>query len=177
MSIRYLDLEALLRAANAHPEITLYLIGPRTGNLGNTSPEREAPWERLISLPNVQWVGGVPSGSIPEWLAAMDLLLVAYDSGRFTVETAHPHKVMEYLQSGRPVLATFMRDMQAFNDQLIMLPCGVPVDAGIGDVLSRLPELLEPDRVQARRDSVRNLTYPAHVRRIIRYLDSVPMRP
>ena len=170
---RFLDLEGLARVAKADPRIVLYLVGPYGGNLTTGKRAPDPRWDALRKLPNVVHVGPIPSEQVQGWLAAMDILLVAYDTLRFPRETAHPHKVIEYLYSGRLVLATHMADMTDLEDLLVMLGPGVPIDAGIPEVIDRLHELNTPEAGERRRRFALTLRYVEHVDRIAGFLERV----
>jgi glycosyltransferase involved in cell wall biosynthesis len=175
MAIPYLDKESLLRAVRQHSRITLYLIGPHGGNLGQAPVDRT--WQSLIAEPNVVWVGAVPSEHVGAWLNKMDLLLIAYDSGRYANETAHPHKVLEYLASGRPILATHMRDMAHLPPLIEMLPLGMRVDQAMTRTLGELERLSSAELVQARRTHAQEHSYSRHTARILHHLGSLNQRP
>lgn len=59
----------------------------------------------LLGRPNVQWVGPRPFEELPAYLAAMDVGLVPYSHSPFN-QASFPLKTLEYLASGRPVVAT-----------------------------------------------------------------------
>jgi Glycosyl transferases group 1 len=175
MAIPYLDRSSLLRAVRAHPEMTLYLLGPYGGNLGDRP--MDPIWEAILKEPNVIWTGAIPSEHVHAWLSAMDLLIIAYDSARYLNETAHPHKVMEYLASGRPVLATYMRDMAHLDHLIEMLPPGVPIDHALGKVLNDLEQLGTLELFNARRTYALANTYAKHTTTILEHIDHLTDRP
>jgi glycosyltransferase involved in cell wall biosynthesis len=175
MAIPCLDRPSLLRLVRANRHITLYLIGPDGGNL---SKEYEGDfWRELIAEPNVSWIGAVPSEQVGGWLRAMDLLLIAYDTVRYVNETAHPHKLLEYLASGRPILATYMRDMVHLTHLIEMLPPGAGVDRYFSETLARLEELSAPDLVDARIAYALEHTYTQHTARILDHLNRSQLNP
>ena len=74
-------------------------MGPRQRTL--TSPQLE----RLLSRPEVQWVGGKPFEDLPSYLRCMDVGLTPYCDTDFN-RASFPLKTLEYLAGGRPVVTT-----------------------------------------------------------------------
>jgi hypothetical protein len=177
MALRYLDLRAFQTIAERHPGCTLYFIGPMGGHLGGHSSSQPKVWSALLSLPNVVWVGAVPSAAIHSWLNAMDLLLISYDSARYPQETAHPHKVLEYLQSGKAILSSHLRDYAYLDHLMLMMPPGVPISDGIDQALVSLAALNGPQIQEQRRAIARASSYETHVGAIAEQLRSIRKRP
>jgi teichuronic acid biosynthesis glycosyltransferase TuaH len=61
--------------------------------------------ERLLSRPNVQWVGPKPFEQLPSYVRAIDVGLVPYADSAFN-RGSFPLKTLEYLAAGRPTVAT-----------------------------------------------------------------------
>jgi len=79
--------------------VPLLLVGPR-------HPRYDiGALDRLLSKPNVQWVGARRFEELPSYLAAIDVGLVPYNHSPFN-EASFPLKTLEYLAGGRPVVAT-----------------------------------------------------------------------
>lgn len=173
MSIPFIDMDSLDRIMERHPDATLYLIGPVRSALGGSGPVDRAGWERLLARHNVKWVGEVPSEHVPHWLAAMDLLLIPYDSGRFPMQTVNSHKLLEYLHSGRPILSSNLLDMADLGALVRMMPPGVPISEGIEQALADLPADCAPERVAARVAYASALSYEAHLATIASFITSL----
>ena len=78
---------------------SLLLLGARQQTLAT---ERV---ERLLSFPNVQWLGSRPHEEIAPYLGAMRVGLVPYTRSAFN-RASFPLKTLEYLAAGLPVVAT-----------------------------------------------------------------------
>jgi teichuronic acid biosynthesis glycosyltransferase TuaH len=91
-----IDVE-MLRAV-AQTGTSLLIVGPWDGL-------DRASLDELLSWPNVQWVGAKSFGTLPSYLAAVDVGLVPYTHSPFN-EGSFPLKTLEYLASGRPVIST-----------------------------------------------------------------------
>jgi teichuronic acid biosynthesis glycosyltransferase TuaH len=145
---------ALLEAIAARGR-SLLLIGPRQPTF---AVERV---ERLLALPNVQWVGERPYDALPSYLALIDVGIVPYTGSAFN-RASFPLKTLEYLAAGRPVVATRLPaiewlgtdlvrtadDAEAFADAV-----DAAIDEGIGD-----------DAVARRRQFVEDHSWASRVR-------------
>jgi teichuronic acid biosynthesis glycosyltransferase TuaH len=92
-----IDVTLLQSVADAG--VPLLLVGPRQRTLD--SPELE----RLLSRPDVQWVGPKALEDLPSYLGCMDVGLTPYGDSDFN-RASFPLKTLEYLAGGRPVVTT-----------------------------------------------------------------------
>ena len=92
-----MDLEMLEAVASSG--ISLLLVGPRQATF------EIAKLERLLALPNVQWVGPKEFGELPSYLRVIDVGLVPYSQSEFN-RASFPLKTLEYLAAGRSVVAS-----------------------------------------------------------------------
>lgn len=81
---------------------SLLLVGPRHPGLPH---EAIQALDRLLALPNVQWVGAKPFDELASYLRLIDVGLVPYTRSPFNL-ASFPLKTLEYLAAGRPVVAT-----------------------------------------------------------------------
>lgn len=92
-----IDLDFLAKVAKSG--ISVLLVGQKQRNLS------EETFDRLVSLPNVQWVGHKQPSQLPSYLAALDVGLVPYTDSRFNL-ASFPLKTLEYLAAGLRVVST-----------------------------------------------------------------------
>jgi glycosyltransferase involved in cell wall biosynthesis len=106
-----MDEELLCGLARRHPEWQLVLAGPR-----------RRPWGAgLKGLPNVFWLGRIPSQRVPSVIAECDVTLVPYRLTDWT-RMCLPVKVFEYLAEGKPVVATPLPELSLFADVVETAP-------------------------------------------------------
>ena len=86
-------------------------------------------YRRLRQVDNVTWWGKVDSAVIPVILQQMDILLLCYLQSCLE-QVSNPHKLMEYLASGRIVVATYTKEYDQHRDLLAMSESGS--NAGCG---------------------------------------------
>ena len=98
LDMAYLDQDLLIQLIQAHPDVQFHLIG-------GYRPDNRLR-QQLAACPQVHWWGQVPSSLIPPILERIDLQLVCYQAIHHA-DQASPHKFMEYLASGRTIVATY----------------------------------------------------------------------
>lgn len=93
------NLELITFLAKSRPQYTFVLIGP----IGLSDDSTQVT--ELQKLKNVQFLGEIDYQRLPEYLAAMDALIIPY---RISEHTTHvfPIKFFESLATGKPVLIT-----------------------------------------------------------------------
>ena len=89
---------AMLEAV-ASSGVSLLLVGPRQATF------EIAKLDRLLALPNVQWVGPKEFEELPSYLRVIDVGLTPYSQSDFN-RASFPLKTLEYLAAGRPVVAS-----------------------------------------------------------------------
>lgn len=92
-----LDTALLSAMADERPAWQIILIGPAA--LGD--PELDA----LTAKPNVRLLGLRPYVELPDYLAAMDVLVIPYRLNEYT-RGVFPIKFFEYMATGKPVVCT-----------------------------------------------------------------------
>lgn len=159
LRIRYLDWDVLVKVVKAHPSVQFHLIGG--------FDTQSDSYQRLIEMKNVTWWGHVASSVIPAILNQMDILLLCY-SQIYQEQVSNPHKLMEYLASGRTVVATYTDEYKKYRDLLVMSEAGS--NAGYTElfakVLSQLSTLNSSERMRARQAFAADHSYPRQLERI-----------
>lgn len=156
LEMAYLDLDLLAKVIEQHPEVCFHLVGGYSRN--------GALFQQLDSAANVVWWGQVESSRIPSLLAHADLLMVCYKA-QHHADQANPHKLMEYMASGRTVVATYTAEYAGHQHLLAMSEAGT--NAGFTElfasVLANLNDWNTPERISARRSFAADHTYPCQL--------------
>jgi glycosyltransferase involved in cell wall biosynthesis len=93
-----IDFALLRKVAEANPDATLLLVGPRDAGVD------EEEWQALVARPNVHFTGVRPVADVPGVVAACDVGLLPYRRMPWT-EHINSLKLNEYLAAGLPVVA------------------------------------------------------------------------
>jgi glycosyltransferase involved in cell wall biosynthesis len=153
-----IDVELLLRVADAFPNGTVVLVGP--DRLGTGEAAR-----RLRARPNVRFLGPKLVDQLPAYVGQFDAALVPYVVAAHTAPL-YPLKMFEYLAAGRAVVASALPEIRCLAP-VIRVACtpAAFVDAVRGAVVDYAPA-----RVEARLAVARQNTWDEHVGAIYRAL-------
>ncbi|MCL2747228.1 MAG: glycosyltransferase [Oscillospiraceae bacterium] len=91
-----IDLDLLVRAADARPEWSFVLIG---------QPLPDVDVAPCKARPNIHMLGLKPHKELPKYLARFDVCLSLFRAGELSQDVS-PLKFYEYLATGRPVVST-----------------------------------------------------------------------
>lgn len=162
---RFLDYELLYQIIRAHPQVVFNLVGP-TGSSNLGSQPRQNQLERIQSLENVKCWGAVHPARLTELFESFDLFLMCYQGDDYKTELANPHKLLEYLSSGKVTVCHYadqyrdQRHLLAMADQQAELP------ALFERVVTRLAEYNSAELSARRREYALANTYASQIARI-----------
>lgn len=108
----YIDLDLLKRLIEQFPQICFKLVG--SYNKNNNA------YRLLSRYSNVVFVGLVSSSNIKYYLNESDILFVCYKADQMREQLSSPHKFMEYLASGKTIIATYTDEYNDTRDLLVM---------------------------------------------------------
>lgn len=97
-----IDQNLIVEIARTHPTWAIVLIGPRVGS-----------FDRLEHLQNVYCLGQRSYQSLPAYAKAFDVCIIPFVVDKLTAHT-NPTKVLEYFAAGKPVVTTFIPDIQEY---------------------------------------------------------------
>lgn len=163
LDMAYLDQNLLVDVIRGHPDVHFHLVG-------GYKPDSMLR-ELLASCRHVHWWGKVPSSLILVILDRVDLLMVCYQAQHHD-DQASPHKFMEYLASGRTIVATFTAEYQNHSQLLAMSAPGgnegyLPL---FQNVLANLDDWNSAPRIAARQAFAADHSYSRQLQRIENYL-------
>jgi glycosyltransferase involved in cell wall biosynthesis len=102
---RWVDLDLLGHVAGILSQYSFAMVGPLVIDV---SP--------LKSSRNIYWLGQKPHEVIPQYIKYFDVCIIPYVRDKYT-ESSFPNKLNEYLALGKPVVATALPEIVAFNQQ------------------------------------------------------------
>jgi len=170
LGMPYIDWVLLKEIVTTYTEVDFIFVGPNETSLSDI-PLANAKMA-VIQSPNTHFLGEVVSDSLQNYYRASDLLLITYLE-EFHKEQANPHKMMEYLGSGKMIVATFTSEyVDLFNEGLFLMS---KRNAGFREVFGRaLKELSywnSEDLQAARKSFAIENTYEKQIKRIQNIID------
>lgn len=160
---KFIDTEIFETIIRNNPVVEFHLIGPfvKDSNLAYSENKTwEDPFvEFLMSAPNVRMYGSLMNVRAAEILQTMDLFLVCYDVEKYRKEVANPQKIMEYLSSGKVVVANYTDTFASQKDLLLMADTNAQLPTLFKKAVDALDEYNEPTKSKARIDFALSHTY------------------
>lgn len=158
-----LDRDVLAEAMRHMPDVEFHLWGPGAPE-GTAGPD----WR---TFPNVVLRGVLPTPMLAREVQAMDAFLLAYRAGQ-SYDCSNSHKILEYLSTGRVVVATHLSEYAGRDDLVLMT---APADNSrlpvlLADVLAKRSLHNAPLRQHQRRAYAFSHTYARQLDRIARLL-------
>lgn len=150
----WLDCELLAEVVNARPDWTFLLIGRVAINI-----------DALRSAPNVVIVGPQPYQSLPDWARGFDVAIIPFRRNRL-VMSVNPLKLREYLATGKPVVSTWMPEVDQFSEYIRVANDSKTFTEQIEKALSQQ----SPDQERARMDAVAGLSWEARADQALQHV-------
>lgn len=151
LAMRAIDWKSIISIATTFPDVQIYLIGPLHGAFGDHTCIDPATEKQLRAMPNIKLIGPVPYDLVPDWLEAMDILLIAYDLQAVGLKATSSHKLLEYLASGKVVLSSYLEDHAELDDLVVMAEPRESILPHVKDLLLNLAIHNASERQAARK--------------------------
>jgi glycosyltransferase involved in cell wall biosynthesis len=104
LSINSIDWCIIGTVVEEHPEIDFVFVGPDADAPADRN--NRCAKERTLRAPNAHFIGRVEADDLHGYYQSADVLLVAYRERYHADQVSNPHKMMEYLGSGKVIVAT-----------------------------------------------------------------------
>ena len=117
---RKIDYELLFKLVENHPEVEFHFIGPYDkSNLSKTSNYHQEI-NRLKSYSNSYFHGSLKQELLINKLFQMDVFLNFYREDENPASRVNPHKILEFLSTGKTVLSNYLDEYKENEDLLVM---------------------------------------------------------
>lgn len=171
LNYQYLDKDTLLQIVKRHPNIQFYFIGPFEKS--NLSDAVNASFIQLLQqLPNTAVLGPKPSAELPAYLQKMDLFLMCYTGDQHPAQMANPHKILEYLSTGKPVVSHYIDEYKSKPDLVRMAEHNEALPQLFEETVKDLEVLNVPHLQAARKKYALDNTYEKQLQRIELHLQN-----
>ncbi len=165
--ISYLDWQLLFKLAKKHESVGFYFIGPYEKNsLSEKKRYENQYFLKIQSLKNVYFLGSEPSHRIPLYLARFDILLITYRVKKYRDQLASPHKLMEYMASGKVTVATYTDEYKDKRHLLEMVETQEEFFAKFAAVVRHPEQYNTPHKQKARVNFAQQYTYTRQLNKI-----------
>lgn len=118
LNIKYLDRQRLIKLVSTYPEVDFYFIGDQ-GNDNLSEPGSDRLSDLLSGYENTIFLQSMLPGELRNWLYSAHVLLICYNPIYYD-QISNPHKVMEYLSCGKPILSTVLDEYKSLTNLICM---------------------------------------------------------
>lgn len=174
LAMSYIDWKELLAAVNYLPQVDFVFIGPGK-HISNAAHDQEACKEKIKSCPNVYFIDRLPPKALNAHYVKADVLLICYQE-KYHLDQANPHKLIEYLGSGKVVVATTTLEYtKEAEDKLIAMTIrNEHFPEVLKNVIVRIEEWNSEPLKEARIAFANSNAYLRQIERIEKYINEQP---
>lgn len=175
-----IDRKTFLHIVHAHPDIIFECWGSyqvKESNMGGTmNRDLQQFIAALQSAGNIVLHGAVPAAALAAGYKRMDAFLICYDIEKDQSRGTNYHKIMEYLGSGRVIIAN---NTSAYKDRPDLLTMTTErnnndqLPALFKEVMEQISVYNAPERCEARIAYARSNSYPKQVTAIESHLQNL----
>jgi hypothetical protein len=179
----YVDREVLLDLIAGHEQMKFHFWGPRSpdeSNVGAENSRASAEFIRALeSRPNVVLHGPQPPSALAQQIGDVDLLLMCYSVARDPNRGCNSHKILEYMSTGRAIVANHVSDYANKQDLIEMMSAdGSGTMAELFDnVVRKIDRHNSPERRHMRLAYALDNSYSKQIDRIGAFAAQLSRRP
>jgi len=164
LDISYFDIEVFTTLVRTFPNVTFHLLGNFSKN--------KILYTTCEKYRNIKWWGRIDSHFLPSILAMFDIQLLLYKSANDDdkKQLASPHKLMEYLASGKVTVATYTDEYKDKRDLLEMVDDSHEYLAKFTEVVNHLEMYNSKEKQTQRMDFAKEHSYEKQLDKIVAYL-------
>lgn len=165
LNLHYIDWNLLDQITSEHMGVGFYFAGPYRDDHEFV--------RRVMAKPNTYFLGSMPSENLGAFYRQMDVLLLCYLADDYPEQLANSHKMMEYLGSGIPIVATFTAEYRDLSDRglLAMTNTNNEFLSKFSSVLNDLTAWHTIENRKLREEVALDNTYDKQIERIAQYIN------
>ena len=165
LAIAYIDWPLLWRTIFSNPTVDFVFIGPGW-NVFHDDPEILAAKKGISAQRNVLFLGRIDASELPNHYEQADILLVAYQERFQKDQVSNTHKMMEYLGSGKVVVATHTHEYRQLSPLVVMSESNAAWPGRFKEVLENLQYFNSQELQTRRRHFARENSYERQIEKI-----------
>lgn len=169
LDIKYLDIKLISNLVTNHPDVKFHFVGQYT--------EEKGLHAAIGNCYNVVFWGRQAADSLPYFFQYADVLLVTYLANQYLEQLSNPHKILEYLASGRCVLATKTLEYEEHHDLIEMASSHEEFQKKFMIIVTSPDSWNTKEKVAKRKAFAADKTYSRQIDRISKVIESQGMDP
>jgi glycosyltransferase involved in cell wall biosynthesis len=171
LAMPFLDWVLIDQAIGENSNVDFIFVGPNKDKFVDIDKDQNKAKQKAIGRANSFFTGKIESNKLMDYLTGADILLVAYQE-KYHKDQANPHKMMEYLGSGKMIVATHTAEYVELsgNNWIAMSVNNNDFSSLLGGVLRNLELWNAVDRQNFRKDFALSNTYVNQIQKIEKHL-------
>ena len=163
---KYLDVKVFKSIIRQNERVFFYFIGPyEKSNL--VGDEHNLSFIKFLqNCENVHLIGPKPSTDLPFYLNHLDIFLLCYSGDKNVAEMANPHKMLEYLSTGKAVVSHYVDEYIGYPDLIEMVESNRELPVKFKEVVCNIEYYNSPIKSEARKAFAFQNTYMKQLDRI-----------
>lgn len=163
LDIPYIDWSLFNRVVAKNKDVDFVIAGP--WHKGKTK-------EYLSVFSNVYYTGRLSFEELTNYYSAADILVIIYKADEFPEQLSNAHKMMEYLRSGKMIVATRTMEYEALAAEELILMSKKNQDYPkiFQSAIKDIKKWNSKERMDARKAYAEENTYDKQIERIEQYL-------
>jgi len=164
LDIPYLDWSLIKQLIKNNSHVNFIFAGPWNEN------ERK---NQVCTFDNVHYLGVLKADELVSYYSLADVLLIAYKADEYKDQLSNPHKMMEYLASGKMIVATYTDNYKKLAEEGLFLMSNNQEDflPLFGKAISNLSYWNSEEKQNLRKGYASENTYDKQIERIESYLN------
>jgi glycosyltransferase involved in cell wall biosynthesis len=170
LNIPYLAWDVLYQCARDYQHVDFLFIGPVAMYNANSTLRSLLV---IRDLDNVFFIGEVESDLLQGYYAKSSALILCYGE-KYYRQASNPHKLLEYLGSGKPIIASFTEQYREIDSKVIaMAQSDIHYQSVFEEVITNIREYSSPSLENQRRELAQQNSYPKQLVKISDILASL----
>jgi glycosyltransferase involved in cell wall biosynthesis len=172
LAMQYLDWEIIAKAVEENPQVDFVFVGSGAEVFDLKTNSMHDFKQAIFRCKNVYKLGKVSSEALSSLYQAADVLLIAYQQAHHA-DQANPHKMMEYLGSGKVIVCTHTAEYLNQKELLAMCGDNHKWPALFKDVVANLEKWNAEESQNQRKEFAMDNTYERQLERIEGFIQSI----
>lgn len=160
LDMKYIDWDIVEQVVRKHQELNFYFAG-------------HTKEFRLKHLDNAIYIGKLSKSALFDFYRQMDLLILAYKADEYQEQLANSHKMMEYLGTGKPIVATSTLHYRPYSDIIAMSDKNREWPALFTKTVQDFPVWNDVSKSEARKQVALENTYLKQIDRISKLIEQL----